>query len=417
MNITMDKVQINSEIGKLNAVLLHKPGCEIEQMTPENAGKALYSDILNLNIVDNEYDAFSAVLKKWAKTYYVEDLLEMALEKPEVKQKLVEMSCIYDDAIFLKDELLTHSPKQLAKELIEGFRYRKGIDPDKFAEGRFILKPLYNLFYTRDASSSVYNQVLIHSMSNKVRERETLIFDTVFTEVLGVQTFSPLSHSQDARTEGGDVLIAREDTLFVGNGSRTNKEGIKFLEEKFRKERGKFNILYQELPQMPESFIHLDMVFTFLDKHKCMMYQPLIKKTAHYGQYQTVHIEIDNGKVRYHEKPNFLQGVSDLGFDLEPISCGGDDYWVQQREQWHSGANFFALGEGKIIGYARNTRSIEALDAAGFSVLDANDVKNNHVDLHSYNKFVVAFAGSELPRGGGGARCMTMPFNRDEVKW
>ena len=140
-------------------------------------------------------------------------------------------------------------------------------------------------------------------------------------------------------------------------------------------------------------------------------------KNSYYSQYKTTHIVIDNGKITYHEKPNFMAGTRDLGFDLEPVFCGGNDYWMQQREQWHSGANFFALGEGKVIGYQRNTNTIEAMAKAGFAVLDADDICQGKVDMNDYEKFVATFAASELPRGGGGARCMTMPINRNEVDW
>lgn len=413
----MNKVQINSEIGRLNAVLLHRPGVEIEQMTPENAYKALYSDILNKSIVDKEYYNFSTVLSKWAKTYYVSDLLEEILKNDEVKKTLVEQSCKLDGCEFLIEELGSHSASQLAKELIEGFAYRKGTDPERYAEDRFILKPLYNLFFTRDASSSIYNRVLIHNMATDVREREILLYNAIFTHYFGCETLSTRSYGTDAQTEGGDVLIAREDTLFIGNGGRTNAKGIQYLAETFAKERSKFNILVQELPQKPESFIHLDMVFTFLSTHQCMVYEPLILKNAYYSQYKTTHIAIDNGKITYHEKDNFLKGASDLGFDLEPVFCGGLDFWTQQREQWHSGANFFALGEGKVIGYQRNTNTINALNNAGFSVLPAADVCAGKLNMNDYEKFVVTFEASELPRGGGGARCMTMPINRNEVNW
>ncbi len=247
--------------------------------------------------------------------------------------------------------------------------------------------------------------------------RENIIYRAIFENYFGCESINAGEWDASARTEGGDVLIARDDTLFIGNGIRTNKKGIEFLAEYFKTRKPKFNILVQELPETPESFIHLDMVFTFLDKDRCMMFEPLIRKNAKYSHLQTTHIEIDNGKITYHQKPNFLQGARDLGFDLNPVVCGGDDAWVQQREQWHSGANFFALGEGKVIGYERNWKTIEALDKAGFAVLKAADVCKGSVDMHNYEKFVVTFAGSELPRGGGGARCMTMPINREEVKW
>ncbi|MBR5983220.1 MAG: arginine deiminase [Bacteroidales bacterium] len=412
-----NKIRLYSEIGKLNAVLLHRPGIEIERMTPENAHEALYSDILNKRIVDNEYANFEGVLSKWTKTYQVVDLLAEVIKDKVVKKSLVETSCRMDGCEFLCDELLSHDEKTLARELVEGFEYRRGVDPAKYEEERFILKPLYNLFFTRDAASSVYDLLLMNSMSFKVRQRENIIYRAIFENYFGCESINAAEWEASARTEGGDVLIARDDTLFIGNGIRTNKKGIEFLAQYFGSRKPKFNILVQELPETPESFIHLDMVFTFLDRDRCMMYEPLIRKNAKYSHLQTTHIEIDNGKITYHQKSNFLQGAKDLGFDLNPVVCGGDDPWIQQREQWHSGANFFALGEGKIIGYERNWKTIEALDKAGFSVLKAADVCKGLVDMHDYEKFVVTFSGIELPRGGGGARCMTMPINREKVDW
>ena len=357
------------------------------------------------------------MLSKWTKTYQVVDLLAEVLKDKNVKKKLVETSCSMDGCEFLCDELLSHDEKTLARELVEGFEYRRGVDPAKYEDERFILKPLYNLFFTRDAASSVYDLLLMNTMSFKVRQRENIIYRAIFENCFGCQSINAGEWDASARTEGGDVLIARDDTLFVGNGIRTNKKGIEFLAQYFGARKPKFNILVQELPETPESFIHLDMVFTFLDKDRCMMFEPIIRKNAKYSHLQTTHIEIDNGKITYHQKPNFLQGARDLGFDLNPVICGGDDAWTQQREQWHSGANFFALGEGKVIGYERNWKTIEALDKAGFAVLKAADVCKGTVDMHNYEKFVVTFTGSELPRGGGGARCMTMPINREEVKW
>ena len=111
--------------------------------------------------------------------------------------------------------------------------------------------------------------------------------------------------------------------------------------------------------------------------------------------------------------PNIVDALNGLGWDIEPVIGGGSDPWTQLREQWHSGANFFSMGDGKILGYRRNTHTIDALDRAGFAVLNAEDIVAGKVDMNSYDKFVAAFPGSELPRAGGGARCMTMPILRD----
>lgn len=403
------EVKVNSEYGRLNAVLLHRPGVEIERMTPSNAADALYSDILNKPIVDTEYQNFCGVLERWTKVYYVTDLLAELLGNEELKTHLVTESCKYDGCEPLVTELLSHDAGSLARELVEGVENPAW----KGGEDRYLLKPLYNLFFTRDASSSVFNRVLINSMSFDVRQRETLLYRTIFENYFGAETLCASQWQADARTEGGDVQIARGDLLCIGNGIRTNKKGIEYLAQTFAQERPHFNIVVQELPQAPESFIHLDMVFTFLGSHQCMAYEPMLKKSSHFAGLDTTLITIDGGKITYRQYPNILMALSSVGMDLEPVLCGGTDSWNQEREQWHSGANFFALGDGKVLGYHRNSHTIDALDRAGFSILPAEDICSGKVDMSQYEKFVAAFKASELPRGGGGARCMTMPINRE----
>ena len=410
-NIIPCEVNVASETGRLRAVLLHRPGVEIERMTPLNAAHALYSDILNKPIVDTEYANFCGVLEKWTKVYYVEDILEQLLADAEVRRYLVEESCDMDDCDDdLAESLMDLPADELARVLIEGYE-----DPewDGASDDRYLLKPLYNLFFTRDASSTVYNRVLINSMSFEVRERETLIYEAIFKHFFKVGTLNAMQCDRDARTEGGDVQIASKDLLCIGQGIRTNTKGIKYLAQTFAKEREQFNILVQELPKSPESFIHLDMVFTFLGKHQCMVFEPMLKKTGLFAGKDTTLISIYKGNISYRKVNNIVEGLNSLGREMEPVIGGGSDPWVQLREQWHSGCNFFSLGDGKVIGYRRNTKTIEALDKAGFAVLNAEDIVSGKVDMNSYEKFVAAFPGSELPRAGGGARCMTMPIWRE----
>ena len=410
-NITPCHVDVSSETGRLRAVLLHRPGAEIERMTPLNAAEALYSDILNKPIVDSEYHYFSGVLNKWTDVYYVEDILESLLQESSVRQHLVGESCRMDGCTQLVPQLLDLDSKQLATILIQGYENPRWDAQN--ADDRYLLKPLYNLFFTRDASSTVYNRVLINSMSFEVRERETLIYEAIFKHFFKVETLNAMAWDRDARTEGGDVQIASPDLLCIGQGIRTNTKGIKYLAQTFAKEREKFSILVQELPKSPESFIHLDMVFTFLGKHQCMAFEPMLKKTGLFAGKDTTLITIENGNISYRKFPNIVKGLESLGWEIEPVIGGGSDPWVQLREQWHSGCNFFSMGDGKVLGYRRNTHTIDALDKAGFAVLNAEDIVSDKVNMKDYEKFVAAFPGSELPRAGGGARCMTMPILRD----
>lgn len=417
-NITPCEVHVASETGLLRAVLLRRPGIEVERMTPFNAAQALYSDILDKPTVDTEYGLFSSILERWTNVYYVRDILEVLLADDEVRQHLVGESIRHDrrtsqqqDGESLFEHLMSLESKELARKLIEGYEKEHW---DGFSDDRYLLKPLYNLFFTRDASATIYDRVLINAMSFEVRERETLIYDAIFRHFFGVEVLNAALWNPLAHTEGGDIHVASSDLLCIGEGIRTNAKGIDYLAHTFARERPHFNILVQELPMEPESFIHLDMVFTFLGQHHCMAFEPLLKKEGIFANKATTLISIDNGKISYHQVHNILEGLNSLGWDIEPVMCGGHDSWVQLREQWHSGANFFALGDDKVMGYRRNTHTIDALDKAGFAILNAEDIAGGKVDMNDYQQFVAAFPGSELPRAGGGARCMTMPIWREE---
>ncbi len=142
-----------------------------------------------------------------------------------------------------------------------------------------------------------------------------------------------------------------------------------------------------------------------------MVFEPLILQN---NKFNTVKISIENKEVKKIEYvPNLLQGLKSIGMDLEPVFCGGTkDLWIQEREQWHSGANFFAIGPGKVMGYGRNVYTMEEMNNKGYEIIKASDILNNKINLNDYKKYVIALKGSELARGGGGARCMTMPIAR-----
>jgi arginine deiminase len=257
-------------------------------------------------------------------------------------------------------------------------------------------------------------------MANNVRARESHIVEAIFdnnklfdASIINANNFvgdgaSPMN------IEGGDVLIVNKDILLIGNGSRTSSQAIdSLITQLCLNEKQRKHVIVQQLPHSPESFIHLDMVFTLLDNNTAMVYKPLILENT---PYKTIHIQIDNGKVtKISTATNIPSALKKLGVDIEPIICGGKaDEWDQEREQWHSGANFLSIAPGKVMSYSRNIHTLEELNKNGFEITSAWDVINDKYDVNSASKCVITIDGSELPRGGGGARCMTMPLRRKD---
>ena len=413
-------VNVNSEIGELEGVIIHSVGREVENMTPENAERALYSDILNLAVARQEYAQLKGVLKKVSRVFEVEDLLAFILKNDKVKSDLVSKvwdSCSDPRSLEFLYEL---EPQDLARQLIEGVPLQRDSLSRFLSHQRFAIRPLHNFFFTRDASVSIGNRVLISGMASPVRDRETQIMEAIFDYYpeFNTSTFSAAGSANRCKNisiEGGDVLIGRDDIILIGIGSRTTPDGVDVVIDKLKEKEGVHHIIVQELPTERESFIHLDMVFTFLSQTECMVYEPVVMQP---NRFKTIHIEIDNGKVKIREDKNILDSLSGLGMDMKPVHCGGtSDSWTQEREQWHSGANFFAVGPGKVIGYNRNVATVEELVKNGYEVIPAVDVIEGKTDLSGYKKYVVTIDGSELSRGGGGARCMTMPVRRRDVAW
>lgn len=403
---------VESEIGKLDYVMLHIPGSEIEHMTPKNANKYLFSDILNLHEALEDYKDFQGSLKKVANVIYFTDLFKEIVQKDEVRNDLIHKICERENVKFLEDSLKNLPPHELVRIIIEGF-------DNNDIKDRYILPPMPNLFFMRDASFVMFDDIMISRMATNIRDRETVILDAVYKNASifkanVVHLVETYSNHKLGSIEGGDVHIARNDIVLIGYGKRTSKKGIDALVKHLKNKGGIRHLIIQELPLKPDSFIHLDMVFTLLDVHKCMIFKPVILNS----NYKTIHIEVDgHNYVKTFEENNIIEALKKLGMDLEPVYCGGDDEYTIVREQWHSGANFFSFAPGKILGYERNYNTIENLSRHGFEVLKAADVASGRVNVDDYKSCVIVFKGNELSRGGGGARCMTMPLLREPVQW
>lgn len=408
-------VNVGSEVGELEAVIIHTPGSEVERVTPQNAERALYSDILNLSAVRKEYTQFKSILEKHTLTLEVSDLLKDILADVKVKENLLSKICTNEKVYNQKKEFMEQSPAELSQNLIEGVELKKNNLTNYLSNARYFLSPLHNFFFTRDASATINNNVFISRMANNVREREAIIMEAIFNyhPLLSSHTYNPanqINFDPSVTIEGGDLIVAREDTLIIGKSMRTTTQGVDYILEKV-KDAGKIkNIIVQELPGSPESFIHLDMAFTFLSEHEVMIYEPVILNP---NQFKTILIRIDKQNVNISERRDILETLKEIKCEVEPVLCGGNtDSWIQEREQWHSGANLFAMGPGKLLAYARNTYTLDELSKRGYEIIKANEVIKKKKNFKEYEKYVITIDSSELARGGGGCRCMTMPIKR-----
>ncbi len=353
------KIDVTSEVGLLEAVIIHSPGQEVENMTPQNAERALYSDILNLAVLSEEYGRFKQILQRMTKTFEVLDLLRDVMSNESARKFLLEAICKNERMKEIYGFLAELPAADLSRQLIEGMPLRKDTLSDFLSNERYALQPLHNFFFSRDAAIALNDKIHIARMRSRVRERESLIMDTIFRfhpQFAHAGILTPDYNIPDTATfiEGGDILIARPDVFLIGIGARTSSQGVDFFIEHLKKTGKNFHVIVQELPEYPESFIHLDMVFSIIDHDLFVIYEPVILSKH---DFLTVRISVENGAVTLiQEEKNLLHALSLLGVEGTYVLCGGPkDSWSQEREQWHSGTNFFAIGPGKIMGYSRNS--------------------------------------------------------------
>jgi arginine deiminase len=413
----MIDLHIESETGLLKAVLLHEPGPEVENMTPATAERALYSDILNQSVASREYAQFKEILGRGCTVYELKDLLAQVLQIPEAKKEIIDDLRKFIPHIPVKAILDDLPAPELLRQLIEGVPFSQRSLSHFLSQEKYLISPLHNAFYTRDASFIFGNMAFISAMAKRIRVPEAIMMSAIFN-------YSPEFKSKVASLcdagfgnnelktlEGGDILVFNREILIIGIGSRTSAQGVDWLVQQLAETSNLKYVLVQELPDQPESFIHLDMVFTLLSKEECLLYQPLILGQ---NKYHTVLLTIEGKRISGIEYiENLLAGLSRLGYDLDYISCGGSEQRMQEREQWHSGANLFAFGPSKLIGYDRNIHTAEELNKKGYTILKATDVIERSIIPNDYAKLLITIEGSELSRGGGGTRCMTLPLSRD----
>ncbi len=408
-------IQVDSEIGRLQAVLVHRPGREIENMTPSTAAEVLYDDILNRELAVREHDQLTRVLGQVARVLEFSSLLEEVLQDEAIRFKLLKKLTRLYHCRDMLDDLMQLPVDVLVRQLFEGTERPRNTLSRYLDPVPYILPPLPNAFFTRDATMCANDRVIIGSMAHRVRVAEAMLLKVLFKHHPALENrgfyFDGTKRNKKPEgitIEGGDLLMVRKDVALIGYSERTSIEGIDRLMAAFAQEGRIRQVIVVEMPKS-RATIHLDMIFTLLDQDQCMVFPPLILGRERCRAWR---VELQRPcDYRIQEYDGVLDALRAVGVALQPIKCGGEDPLNQEREQWASGANFFTFAPGQIVGYAQNVHTMEALSDAGYSVVNANDYQA----AEHQGRVVVGIEGSELSRGGGGCRCMTMPLERQPL--
>ncbi len=419
-------LHVFSEVDPLRRVLVHRPGVEIDWMTPALMGQLLFDDILDGEEARQEHATFCAVLERaGAQLVEPQSLLAETLAQDGARQEMLgELERCYGVGRAVIDRLAELGAPALAAALVHGVRA-----PAAAVAGArpaiFDLPPISNFFFQRDPQVVLGDRALVCSMATAAREREQLVARFLFERhpaLAGAARFAierPPSGAPDhdphfpyPTLEGGDVLVASRDTVLVGAGERTNRRGVEVLAEYLRREPAGFrHLVLVELPPR-RSCMHLDTVFTFIDRSACLAYLPVVEPGGRESA-RVYYADLDAGELAFAPRSSLLAALAGLGMELEVVPCGGaDDPIEQQREQWTDGANAFALAPGVIVLYRRNHRTLDELARRGYRVLREDEAASGREPVVGRGRTVVALEGYELARARGGPRCMAMPLER-----
>lgn len=419
-------LSVFTEVGRLRRVLVHRPGAEIDLMVPEMMDFLLFDDILDGERARAEHDAFRTVLAgAGVETLEAQDLLAEVLEEGEVRRGLTDrVARRYGLGRDLVARLEAASPAELAATLVAGVR--SGSHVDERQRHFFDLPPLPNYFFQRDPQFVVGDRVVVSSMATEAREREPALARVLFEHhpalagagvvALSRPPFGGPDHDPEAvasTVEGGDVLVASPEVLLVGLSERTNRRGVEALGEELRSRATSFRrLVVVELPPK-RSFMHLDTVFTFVDRGLCLAHLPVVEPDRQQSAHAYV-VDLDAEALSFRLCPSLTAALAEVGLEPEIVPCGGEDRIHQEREQWTDGANAVAIEPGVIVLYRRNRRTLEELARRGWRVLTAQEALAGE-PVCGRGPTVVTFTGNELSRARGGPRCMTMPLERDPL--
>ena len=425
MSTKVQPLAVRNEVGRLRRALVHEPGPEVDRMVPAMMEELLFDDILYGDRARHEHGRFRRVLQLGGiEVLDARDLLAETLQIEEARDQLLD-GLLEEVPRDIAERLREQPPGRLADFLIAGLRHEDGAS-GMGVEDLYIIPPLPNYCFQRDTQVILGDGVVFTSMAAPARQRESFLARTVFSHHPDFKQapvhFDPFQAASSSgwigqlrpNLEGGDVLVLSEDVLAVGLSERTNRVGIRVLARALaRIEGGPRWILVVDVPRR-RAYMHLDTLLTAIDRDLCLAFPPVIYAGGA-EEAQTFSIDLHAKELRFSPAGPVLPALKQLGIDLEPISCGGDDLVSQQREQWTDGSNSLALAPGVITLFDRNTVTAEELSKRGFEVVDSEDLLlgRTEADIDSGKRLCILLRSHEISRARGGPHCLLHPLNRD----
>ncbi|WP_114747701.1 arginine deiminase [Pleomorphovibrio marinus] len=402
-------LRIYSEYGAIQQVLMHRPGNEIDRLTPYNKNLLLFEDVPYLEEMQKEHDYFCQLIRQACGAevlLFQELLMELLLDK-DILLRVMRDSLSSSGMTHLAEELIaTLSTYECANALVAGIKVHEAkrknpkIQFGELMDLAYLIPPTPNLYFQRDTAAVTPAGLVFSRMKMEGRQREANMVRSIFEEHPRFKgktkkVFPLDGHDNPASLEGGDIIILSEKAVAVGHSERTDEKAIYHLAKRLIAE-GTIERVYEvELPKK-RNFMHLDTVFTILDENLVLTYPEALNAVAKLSVYRHKNGEGEQMNIKRSVlNDSLLQILKDEIPHLQTIQYGRENTDNALREQWFDGANVFTIAPRKVISYNRNKHTNRALRDIGVEVLE--------------------IPSSELCRGLGGPRCMTMPISRKKT--